>query len=410
MSWEDQIQSVMKITTGDAKTYEVLHRPESNTGSYEFNVSEFEFPELEGTKVDRRLAKGVRYPLEFYFQGTDNIDKFNEFKESSKDTRPWTVLHPIFGSITAHPLSITFSNAGINTMQITVTIVETILDDGPQTTLDPKDNASATINKSRETNTEFFNSAVSLQITDVTLMRSNVDTLYNQGSTSISDTSISSQYFNLYNKAITSINTSLNDFSTGVIFVQDFITYPSLFTQTVQERLKVLKAQALKLSDTLDNLTDPNKKKIFENQKGALVSAVIETSVTPFANEYESAVDVIAVIETVLDIYNTFIGELQSLQTPNGTELNSYLPNAEFIFDLNYSINYAISNLFQIALNAQQERVIYLEKDSNVIIEAHRFYGLLPDDSTITRFIETNNIGMRELLQINKGRKLVYYV
>lgn len=410
MSWEEQINAVMKITTGDGKTYEVLHLPSSNTGSFEFNVSEFEFPEIEGTKVDRRLAKGVRYPLEFYFQGSDNIDVFNEFKISSKDTRPWVVFHPIFGSITGHPLSITFDNSGINTMKISATIVETIINDGPKTVLNPSDNAGATVAKARDTNNDFFNSAVAIQITDVTLMKSNVDTLYNQGAGSIGDTNIASEYFNLYNTAITKINVALNDFSTGVTFVQDFITYPAMFEQTVQDRLKVLKAQALKLSATLDNLNDKNKKTIFENQKGALITAVIETAITPFGSEYESSVDVVNVVEDVLGIYNLFISELQSLQSLNGLEVDSYLPNADFMFDLNYSMNYAVANLLEIAINAQQERVIYLESDSNVIIEAHRFYGLEPNDSTIERFINTNQIGMRELIGLNKGRKIVYYV
>ena len=37
-------------------------------------------------------------------------------------------------------------------------------------------------------------------------------------------------------------------------------------------------------------------------------------------------------------------------------------------------------------------------------------YGLLPDDSTIQYFADTNNIGLNEVFQIEKGRKIVYYV
>jgi len=410
MSWEEQVKSKMKITTGDGRVYEVLYLLESNTGSFEFNVTEFEFPEVAGTKVDRRLHKGTRYPLEFYFQGDDNIDQMKAFNESAKDTRPWVVLHPIYGSITAHPISVEFDNSGINTAKISVTIVETITDDGPRTVFDPRDNAPAVINKSVESNSAFFAAAVSPTVTDVAMMKANAENLYNEGSGSIGDQNIASQYFNLYNEAVTAINVSFNGVATGVTAIQDFIGYPALFAQSVQARLKTLVAQAFKLTQTLENITTPNEKKIYESQKGAVISAIITSSVTPFSDEYANAVDVISVIDIVLLQYNVFIEELQSLQTPDGTEQDSYLPDYQFMFDLNYAVNYAVSNLFNIALQAQQERVIYMESDSNIIIETHRFYGLLPDDSTLFRFISTNQIKGSEILQLKKGRRIVYYV
>jgi len=73
MSWEDNIKNRIQITTGDGQVWEPLTLLSTNTASFEFNVSEFEFPEIEGTKVDRRLRKGVRYPLELFFQGAECI-------------------------------------------------------------------------------------------------------------------------------------------------------------------------------------------------------------------------------------------------------------------------------------------------------------------------------------------------
>jgi len=119
---------------------------------------------------------------------------------------------------------------------------------------------------------------------------------------------------------------------------------------------------------------------------------------------------VVNVIYQVTSLYNEFIDEIQTLQTVDGYTEDSYLPDAEFLESLNFSVNYAVSNLFEIALAAQQERVIYLEEDSNLIILAHRFYGLTETDSTIQYFSDTNNIGLNEVFQIKKGRKLVYYV
>jgi len=68
------------------------------------------------------------------------------------------------------------------------------------------------------------------------------------------------------------------------------------------------------------------------------------------------------------------------------------------------------SELFEIAISAQQERSILCDSDTNVILLAHRFYGLLIDDSTIQRVMDNNSIGLSEILDIKKGRKILYYV
>jgi len=409
MSWQEKIKSKMQITTGDGKLYEVLYKLETVKGSFDFNISEFHFPEVSGTKIDRRLRKGSRYPLEFYFQGDNHIDQWNEFNASCSDLRAWQVLHPFYGLITCHPLSIGFDSSGIGNTKVEVTVVQSLLNAGPRTVLRPGENARAIITKSREKNNA-FSAQIIPTVSDAQLMKSNVENLYNAGASVVTDDTIASEYFNLYNKAISNINNGLNDITVGMAIVKDFFNYPALFAQSVKNRLQILKDQCLKLSMMLDSLNDPNKKKIFESQKGAIISAIIETAITPLTGDYLNAVDVVNVIYQVTSLYNEFIDEIQTLQTVDGYTEDSYLPDAEFLESLNFSVNYAVSNLFEIALAAQQERVIYLEEDSNLIILAHRFYGLTETDSTIQYFSDTNNIGLNEVFQIKKGRKLVYYV
>lgn len=412
MSWEDAIKNRIQITTGDGAVYEPLTTIESFTASFDFNISEFEFPEISGTKVDKRLRKGVRYPLELYFQGADCIEQGKAFAESANDKRPWVVIHPIFGQFTAHVPSIEMDARGLNVFKITCTAIETIIEDGAKTVFDPSQNSAYVLNRAKDANTATFEASIpAFEPTDVVLMKDNVSGLYESASTSIKDQTLFNEYTNLFNTATTKINNALSDANFGISFVQEFINYPAQFTQDIKNKISVIKAQALLFIDSVYNLNSSyNEKKIFENNKGALIGTLIEAISNPQDGDYQSAVDVFYVIEQSLGIYNQFISELQSLQSPNGYEPGAYLPSAEFLEALSYSFNYAIANLFDIALNAQQERTIYLEEDSNVIIQTHRFYGLQQDDSTLKRFVETNNIGINETLQLKKGRKLVYYV
>jgi len=141
-----------------------------------------------------------------------------------------------------------------------------------------------------------------------------------------------------------------------------------------------------------------------------IISAMVNASINPDENDYVSTNEVLDVITQVLTSYNQYVVNIDSLQTPTGDAENSYIPNYDSISDLSDLVNYSVANLFNIALGAKQERFIFLEADSNAIILAHRFYGLEEDDSTIDDLINQNNIGINEMLQIKKGRKIIYYV
>jgi len=410
MSWVEKIKSKMQITTGDGKLYDVLYKLDTVKGSYDFNISEFHFPEVDGTKVDRRLRKGKRYPLEFYFQGENHIDQWNEFDASCSDVRPWEVLHPIYGLIVCQPISIAFDSSSIGITKVDVTVVESLTNAGPKTVLRPGENARSIVTLSRANNETFFNSQITPSVSDVTLMKSNVDSMYTQASSVVTDNTISANYYNAFQKAYQSINTSMSVAGNAITLVNDFINHPAQFSLSVKERISIFASQLAILYAKLENITTPNEKKIFEQQAGSIINGIIDTAVTPQSGDYSNSVDVIYVIELVINYYNGFIENLQTLQTVNGFESDSYLPDATFIDSLNYAVNYAVSNLYEIALNARQERIICLEEDSNIIILAHRFYGLSEDDSTIDYFAQTNNIGLSETFQVEKGRKIVYYV
>ena len=101
---------------------------------------------------------------------------------------------------------------------------------------------------------------------------------------------------------------------------------------------------------------------------------------------------------------------LDVIQTDDSDELDSYVPDNQAMQLISSLVNFTLSNLFIIALNAKQERSIVLEADSNLINLAHRFYSLDLDDENIDELILNNNIGINEHLLVKKGRIIRYYV
>lgn len=407
MSWIEKIQSNLTIRTGDGKSFTPLWI--NATKAVDYNVAEFEFPNLPGTLVKRGTPKGSRYNLEFYFQGENHLDQSLAFETSARDSRAWRISHPMYNNITVQPLGLVFDNTKYNVTKITGQVVETITEDSPRVGLSPVDKITEDKEDSDEIFAESYANNVDPGATDKNSMNANTAFLYSKG-TKIAKVPDSEDYFNLFNDAKSDILNATDDPLKAMQSIQAMIAAPALFATDVTTRLNLLIDQFNGLRTTISTIFSPSAKRLYENNLASLLSSMALASANPQENDYSNRNGVISVLEKILLSYNTYIEDLDSLQTDNGGELDSYIPDADSLISLNDLINYTLSNLFDIALNAKQERVIYLEYDSNAIVLTHRFYGLDVEDKNITYFMMSNNMGLTEMLQIKKGRKIIYYV
>jgi hypothetical protein len=408
MSWIENANSEYIIITGDSKQYRPLWRLANK--SVEYNVTEFEFSEVAGTLVDRRLPKGRKIPLDIYFQGDDCIEVGNAFEESAKDSRAWTLIHPYFGTLIVQPISLNFDFSTYNVCSISGDLIETITDDNPKSNINQID----TILEQKELTDEAFNQSLSTEITDINspeknTLKFNLQKNYTEGLKIVS-LEESETYFNSFKTAQSAVDTLTIEPLQSLRSISSFINAPINFSNNVQSRVDMYKSQFDILNATLSTITTPLKKRIFENQLSGLVSSICVASITNRSNSYQSRLQVIQVINFILTMYNGLIISLDTLQTLRGDNKDSYIPDANSLINLSQLVNFTISNLFIIALSSKQERSILLENDSNAILLTHRFYGLDNEDLNLIYFMETNNIGINELLNIGKGRRLVYYI
>lgn len=408
MSWIDRISKPLIIKTGDGKSYNILWK--NATRSREYNVAEFEFPEVDGTLVKRSRPKGMRYNVELYFVGEDNIDDAETFKTSCDDPRYWVISHPLYDSINVQPLNLTFDNTANNVTKITGTIVETITEDRPKTSVDPVDKIASDKIALDGTFAIAFANDVQPNTFDKILLSNNVASAYNLGKKKVKLTIDAEGYFNAFNKANAAILDATSEPLAAMRAIQTVLNYPGYFEESVQNRLSVLTDQVEALRVGIPGVLTTAAKRIFENNIASLISSMLYASSTPQTDDYENRNDVISVVESLLDNYNQYISDIDSLQTDNGGELDSYIPDADSLRSLNLLLNFTVSNLFNIALGSKQERTLILEDDSNVVVLAHQFYAAQPDDSHIDKLINTNQIGINEMLGLRKGRTIKYYV
>lgn len=408
MSWLDQVSNnVLTVTCGDGEVYRPLWVGASFDA--EWNTSEFEFPENDGTFISKRRPKGRRYNIEFYFSGEDHLETMQAFLQSANDERPWNVAHPLYGTLVVHPLKLSIDNSVMNISKITGQIVETITNDNPKTVIDPVDQISV---ETETTYQSVVDSSASVRPTesDVAEMDGLLDGWYTGAKSKISDPTNSELYFNLFNKANTKIALAQSDLSAAITDIQNFINAPALFADSVQARVNLLSSQLDLLRSSLANVTTVSSKGIYFFLGSSILSAMCRASSIKSDTDYQTRTEVFNTIELISNQYDTFIDELNGLKTKNNAKTNSFMPTAKPLFNLNQLVSFTISQLFVIALESKQERSIMLEDDSNIILLCHRVYGLDDNDSNMKLLIAQNNIGPNELYILRKGRRINYYV
>jgi hypothetical protein len=406
MSWQERQYSEYSIKCGDGKTYTPLWL--NATQSVEYNIAEFDFRNVSGSLVKRTQPKGRRFNLEIIFQGETHLETAENFRISSNDSRSWTISHPLYGILIVHPTGLAFDNTKLNTTTVTGTVIETILEDNPQATTDDKSKITENCENTNAELCDTYAANATPTASDINSLTNNNQSFYDKAKAWAGDAT--EDYTTAFNSANSAITDATSDPLDAIQKAQTVINMPAMFATSVETRLSFMKEQFDSLYDTIGNITNKNQKLQFENQAGSIISTMCLASINPAQGDYTNRNSVLEVAESILEYFDLFILAIDSLQSSNGGNPNSYIPSANAIMQLTNLVNFVFANLFKIALSSKQERQLYLENDSNVILLTHRFYGLDENDDNINFFIDTNNITLQEIHFIKKGRSIIYYV
>ena len=404
MSWVERIKNGIIITTGDGKVYNPLWK--NATKTKEYNTTQFDFSNVSGSLVTRQEPKGRKYLLEIYFQGEDNIDQANEFETSADDKRAWVISHPLYDRIVVQPLSMNIDNTSMNVTKFSITVIETITEDNPRTSQDPTDKIIADQAALQEVTAQTYAELVEPEIEDIRDSLATNQKLFEEGKKIAISTEDFEAYFDAFKRANSAIDNVTSDILGAARAIQTLINAPAKFQQTVKNRIQSIENQFQSLSDQISNIFNPNGKTTYEGNSTGLLGAYTLALVTN--TDYQTRREVLSYVDKLNDMYQSYLDNLELLQTDNYNSTSSWLPNYENALLLNNLINFTTARLFDIAVDARQERAIILEKDDNIVNLTHRFYGLDEDDENLDLFISTNEIGINEMLIVKKNRVIKY--
>lgn len=408
MSWLQKVEKGISITTGDGRKYtpEYFITPKST----DFNIAEFNFPNVEGTLVKRGTVKGAKHNFVFVFQGENHLDVTFNFELSAKDNRPWIIEHPLYGNLRVHPTSLTYDSTGINITRVTGEFIETILDTFPQVSLNPKEFISIQSTNAIE---ECVVSTSNKLVADSKLQKildKLTKSIYSINSAITKSQEEAGDYMNIFNNALAQIDTIQSNLDSAIRNIGNVVNFPSRFVASIKLKIEGFQESFLTLDEIFKLPESLNNKVTYEFFGTSIISSTVSTIAFSETTDFETTNDVINTIDAVLTMQNSFITKLDDLQNDTIGDEDAYIPNYDSLNEMNILVNFAVANLLDIATQSKQERSFYLEDDSNALLLTHRLYGLDQDDENLVKFMKQNNIILNEIIQIKKGRKIVYFV
>lgn len=408
MSWQDNLKSDLVIYTGAGDIF----KPKWQNARVveEYHTAEFNFRRVPGTLVKREEKLGSKFAMELYFDGPDHLEISEQLRVASKDKRFWVMEHPYYGVITCQPTTLDYDNSGFNVTKITSTFIETIIDEEPLV-YGPEFNLPEAINAAKEALDETIVASVIYPLLpgDVNTLRNTNIRNYNLSVPIITLPEEFEIYNNLFNQANTAINTAIASPTQAIRATTSAISQPSRFSVSVKSRINVLGSAFDRLHETAVGLVTVSAKNIYQLQAGSLISSMCVAASSPQDGDYMNSNDVLQIFNLIFAKYSSFVADLDAMQSPNGGNTNSFIPDANIMFGISGIVDTTLAGLFGIALSSKKEQSIITESDTNLIILTHRLYGLA-SDKNIEELIANNNFGLIHMIQVEKGTKVKYYI
>ena len=395
MSWKDRLMDIpFEIITRDGSVFKPLWK--NAVKNVKYNTEGFDFVGVPGSYVERKERSGNQYPLLFYFQGEDCIEQARNFDIATSDKRPLKIKHPFLGEFKCQPLSWKFDYSSYNVVQITGVVWETLSNKYPQKTKLPNEDVFATKvtieSRAIITITKSIVKATAENIRSTSKIVEQIGAKYKllvQTDTEAADLR------NRIRLAQSGAQNILEDIENYTRQAINLINFPFDIAQDIDTKVDLIIENIETLADIFLRENDKDKE-LYEFQSAIMLSELARNVVDA---DYETIGDVFNTIDRLSSIYESVLDNMEGA---------GYIQDSELSNSLDVIINTSFQSLYDQAFESKQERTVLIPEDSNVIVLAHKYYG--PGDDNFNEFVERNGIGVNELLQVNKGREIIYFV
>jgi len=409
MSWIDRLQPAAYISPDNVRTefeYENVSKVRTR------RTAAFDFADTDGTFVQDNGTSGYRYPMTIWFHGEDYDLQAEIFENEIGKKGVGKLEHPIYGTINVVPFGDVSRRDdlldGANQCSISTTFFETTGNIYPTAQADPSNAVVISLDEYNSEQAQQFEEDIdldsvskqaifkSLFLTTIGVTRTDTIPLVE------GDADQLVQFSNIYDSITLSIDTLVEDPLTLAAQTIVFIQNPSFVIETdIENRLtvwedliqKIVTAPAFQPGQENDFTTDLM-------YASGYVSSMISSVVN---NEFATRSDALNAADRILTQFDV-VNDWKDIQLSNLALIDTGGAYAA----LQSAVSIAAGFLVEISFTLKQERSIVLNRARNFGELCAELYGEL--DSQYDFFINSNDLSGSEIIEIPKGRTIVYYV
>ena len=383
----------------------------------EKKTAAFNFPDADGTYVQDLGMAGRKYPLRVIFWGDDHDLESSNFEALLSQKGQGKLEHPTYGALDVVPFG-AFTRrddlkSAANQSIIEVTFWETINLVYPTGQIDP---ASSVIRA-----VEDFNDAIATEFaTEITLDRaieridlsSRYESLLNNASSTLSLISAAqTDVERRFNTIVSSVQQSINTLISEPL---DLAFQTTLLIQAPSRAIAAISDRLSAYADLADSITGGSGAVVSPGHDGRNTNLFKVCDL--YASSYVSG-SILSTLNTQFDTKTQALNAAQELLQQFGTVAawrdDNYVSLSETdtgraYQQLQEAVALAAGFLVSISFSLRQERRIVVGRNRTIIDLVGELYGDI--DGQLDFFINTNNLTGSEILEIPRGKEVVYYV
>ncbi len=411
MPWDERIREAA-YTSPESNTRTVFDF-ENVRQAIDKQGSAFNFADANGTFIQSMGHSGRRFPLRMFFWGDDYDLEIAAFEETLLETGDGKLEHPVYGVKTVVPFGTitrrddlkTAANQGI----IEVTFWETIGLVYPTAQGDPASSVLTAVSEYNDAQAAEFEEVTNLDsAVEHASFKNNYQALLDQTSSSLQTVAdVQSDVSQQFNAIVDSINNGLD------ILVQDPLTLAFQTTLMIEAPARALAAIGARLdafSTLASSITSgdgavatPGNNNEFRTNDLFASTYVAGSIISVVNNEFLTRPDAISAAEEVLLQFEA----VNSWRDANLVSLLEIDTGGAYQ-QLQEAVALAAGFLVEISFTLKQERRLVLDRARTVIDLVAELYGSIDDQ--LDFFINSNDLSGSEILEIPRGREIVYYI
>lgn len=409
MAWSDRIRDAA-YTSPSGFRLSFLFTDVSR--SFERNGAAYNFPDAQGTYIQDLGKSGRRYPMRLFFGGSNCDLEASAFEEALAETGVGRLEHPMYGAIDVVPMGeVTRRDdlvSGANQSVIEVTFWETIGAVYPSDQLDLQGGTAAAIAAFNAAQAADFAANINLA---TALQKASFGAKYNAFINSAADTlrkvadtqqAVSKQFDGIVKSINRGVDVLVSQPLTLAFQTAIMLQAPARALSALIDRFEAYGNLAESIFTSvagppLDNNEVRNRDLFATNSVAGSVVSVVN-------NDYKTRAEAFAAAESVLLLWDQVTEWRDSAfeASPNAVD------TGETQQALQNAVANAIGYLIAVSFGLRFERRIVVDRDRAVIELCAELYGA-DWETSLDEFINANDFTGDEIIEVPRGRSVVYY-